>query len=284
MAAKNAAVPGGEKKSAVWIIVMVAILVLILFIAFAVFVIGFNAFGLRDNQMAGFLRNIPGVNRLLPQEEEEYYYNEYYNGYNGLDYEYGFDEEFFEDWTHEELIRLIQSLTGAMEILQEEAGDAEQTIEQQNVAINERDAANDVLRQRIDELEELHAEIRNREEEVDRIIAMSDPRAFQEFFETMNPYHAALLFPEAVEYNMESDRIRAYIATVNSMDESAAADMLQELMDMDINLTAFILESLGTSRRGNIISEFSSENAARIMLVMSPIIIVDLDLNIAGLG
>ena len=275
MAVKKAAKNGEKKKGVAVIIVMAVILVLILFVAFAVFVIGFNAFGLRDDHMADFLRGIPVVNRLLPPEEEDYYDE---NGYIDELLEYGFDEEIFYDWEADEFIELIRSLVGEIGDLRQAVDEADELAGQLGVVIGERNATNAELRQRIDELEEAHAEVRSREEDFDRRVAMGDPRAFQDFFERINPDHAVLLYLEAARYNAENDLVRVYIARVNSMDESDAAAILEEMMELEINLVARILEGLSSTRSGNILTEFDPANAARMMVIMAP------DSIIQGLG
>jgi flagellar motility protein MotE (MotC chaperone) len=129
---------------------------------------------------------------------------------------------------------------------------------------------NRALADRIEELEDMHEEVRRTQAEFERRVAMNDPRAFEDFFARINPEHAAQLFQDAVRHNLNEQQLNDYIATFSGMDESAAAATLQVMMDTEINLVARILENLSRSKRSAIMAEFTPAHAARVSIVMAP--------------
>jgi hypothetical protein len=269
-----------EKKKGIGGVIIIGIIcLLLLFITFAVFVVGFNALGIRDKYLADRLRGVPFINNLLPPEETD---EPIINGENGEGNGYengvengGEEEETFEDWEIDDFINRLTQLNGIINSLRIQITELTDEISGLHTRDTQRLELIDSISERLEEFNEMHNSFRTVQTAFERQVAMGDPIAYQEFFEQFNPEHASQLYQDVVRHNIDVQLLNDYIAIVSRMDASAAAAMLQEMMETEINLVARILDHLSVSRRSAIMQELTPAHAARIMIAMAPGSIID---------
>jgi len=224
---------GGAKR------VVVPIVVLLL-IGGVAGIIYFNVLDIRDKYLMGILQNIPIVGSLIAIPVEE---------------------------TGDELDRLsIPELKQRIRNLESNLANMERNIEDQ------RDINSLYIEEmaRLQEIESQQLQFRADKDEFDRMVAQGDPNSFVNFFEQMWPENAAELYVEAAEDLERAREMKRYVATFQTMEESSAARILEELIATDMDLVVLILRDIGNETRGAIIAAMSAENGASVAKMMAP--------------
>ena len=221
----------GRKRGIRRFVPLFVILALVIALIALVFL---DVFGLRTNAIDPLLRSIPIVSNLLPPLVEE----------NGENLEEATPErlrtiidemqrEIDELTTHNEHLEALRAINIArIEILEE--------FEQQQLAFQAERAA------------------------FDRMIAESDPAAFAAFFESISPENMEILGPEAQLSAQRARDFRQFMAMVQSMDESDAADILEELVRTDMDLVVLVMTNVAPEFRGGILSAMSTQTATMV--------------------
>jgi hypothetical protein len=102
------------------------------------------------------------------------------------------------------------------------------------------------------------------------MIAMGDPDAYKEFFETISPENAERLYMEASSDVRFNEEFRRFAATYAAMDSGSAADVLTNLLNTDAALLIGILRNMSTDNRAAIFDEMDDTVAARITRLLQP--------------
>ncbi len=225
-----------EKKRSIAPIIISVILLLI--VGAAVAVVGFNVFNLRDRYLTGILRNIPIVNNLLPAETAP---------------------DPTETATKEELLAQISQLERT---LRDREDQITQLNEKSNMYLTELE--------RLQDIETQQAEIKQQKADFDKMIATNDPMAYQAFYESVDPTNAEQLYKEVVGVNQASAEINQYISAFTSMDATAAAAILEQLVSGDLNLVVDILSRMDAASRGEILAAMTPPSAAAVSKRAAP--------------
>ena len=211
------------------------------FIALLTSILGFNLFNIRDRYLRGILENIPIVSNVLPPIDTSLH--------NGN----------VTQMSSEELINTIEDLESRLTIYEDEINHLNE--------VNSLQAA-EILR--LQEVEENQLQFRADQEAFDRMIAEEDPNAFINFFTSINPENAEILYREAVTSSYQSREIRNYVATFEAMDRRSAGTTLETMMTTELELVVLILSNMSIDQRASILGVMSSENAAIIATMMAP--------------
>lgn len=234
---KKERLPGEPgKKSWLGFVILFAILIGIAGFGFAV--VQYNAFGLRDNQLRNFLEAIPIVNNLLPPLEME-------------DPVYAMNLD--------ELL---------LEVARLEARNSDL-----NTEIERLEGLNSTYLARISSLQEFenaHLEVVELREALDREIAFGDPVNFERFFTEVSPANAEEIFREIAGINHYDREFRALVSTFTQMDESSAAEILEQLLRSELDVVVNILSSMGSQQRADILATMTLRSAEQIVRRMVP--------------
>jgi len=209
------------------IVLLVAVLVTLAWI--------FNPMGMRDrvkNGAEGLMKRIPVVRNLVTAPPEE-------------------DEEETID---------MEEIQAEIDGLQAMVDERDRLIEnmQSNAAMKDDEIAQ--LRSVAIRYEDWRAD----KEAFDRMIAEHDPRAYANFYESIDPLNAEILYPRAAASADYEAAMKKYIREFEAMDEKKVAAILEEMILADMDLVVLILENMDYENAGGVLGEMSPQNASAV--------------------
>lgn len=221
--------------------VLIIFLIVLIWLAILALLIKFDVGGLGSEVLRPVLKDIPYINRILPDvsEEQEAYENAY--PYKNLG----------------EAVEYIKELEEMVDKYREENSDyaARQT----------------ELQKEIDSLLHYEAEqdaFTKLREQFDNEVVFNDKAPstdeYIKWYEAMYPNNAAKIYEELLEKQMLEDTIQQQADILAKMDPGDAADILSE-MPSDIDFVCRILECMKTAIVSEILAEMEDLFAARIV-------------------
>ncbi len=228
--------PRKEKKRSA-LPAILGILVALLIVGAGVAIIGFNALGIRDRYLTDILKNIPIVNNLLPAEAVNVP----------------------PTVSVEDLQRQITELTNQVGQLTE-----------QNKSLSDK---NNIYLQQLEQLQKVEAQQQQfvqDKAQFDEMIALKDPNAYRQFYQSVDPTHAEELYKQVVQISQNMAEVNKYVAAFADMDAGNAAAILEELLTGDLNLVVEILKNTDSTVCGEILAAMTPANAAKVTKRMSP--------------
>ncbi len=220
---------------------LIIFLIVLIWLAILALLIKFDVGGLGSEVLRPVLKDIPVINRILPEVSDEQ-----------LAYENAYPYK-----TLEEAIEYIQKLETENDKLREENADyASRQIEMQKEI--------DSLRH-YEEEQEAFAKLR---EEFDREVVFNDKAPstdeYIKWYESMYPNNAANIYEELLEKKLVEDSIQLYADYLAGIKAGDAADILSE-MPSDIDLICRLLSCMKKSIVSDILAEMEPLFAARII-------------------
>ena len=220
--------------------VLIIFLIVLIWLAILALLIKFDVGGLGSQVLRPVLKDIPVINRILPDvsEEQEAYENAY--PYKNL----------------AESVEYIKELENLVDKYREENSDYADRLAEMQKEI-------DSLRH-YEEEQDAFAKLR---EEFDREVVFNEKAPLTEeylkWYAEMYPNNAAKIYEELLEKQLIADSIQQYADYLAKMDAGTAADILAE-MPSDIDLICRLLEAMKPSIVTDILSEMEPLFAARI--------------------
>jgi len=220
--------------------VLIIFLIVLIWLAILALLIKFDVGGLGSQVLRPVLKDIPVINRILPDvsEEQEAYENAY--PYKNL----------------AEAVEYIKELENLVDKYREENSDYADRLAEMQKEI-------DSLRH-YEEEQDAFAKLR---EEFDREVVFNEKAPLTEeylkWYAEMYPNNAAKIYEELLEKQLIADSIQQYADYLAKMDAGTAADILAE-MPSDIDLICRLLEAMKPSIVTDILSEMEPLFAARI--------------------
>lgn len=221
--------------------VLIIFLIVLIWLAILALLIKFDVGNLGSEVLRPVLKDIPVINRILPDvsEEQEAYENAY--PYKNL----------------EEAVEYIKKLEAEADKLREENSDyADRQAEMQKEI--------DSLRH-YEEEQDAFAKLR---EEFDREVVYNEKAPvtdeYTKWYASMYPNNAAKIYEELLEKQMIEDNIQLYADYLAGIDAGDAADILAE-MPSDIDLICRLLDCMKKSQVSDILAEMEPLFAARIV-------------------
>ncbi len=208
--------------------------------------------GFGSQVLAPVLKNVPVVNKILPDEttgnitEESTEETVDLAGYTAL----------------EEAVKDIRDLEDELIDYQEELN-----------AKNERILALEEEIKRLETFEDMQVEFERIKTEFynEVVYAENGPgeEAYQKYYEAMDPATAEVLYKQVVTQIEESKEIQDYAQAYSEMKPKEAAGIF-EAMTSDLDLAARILGEMEPDARGKILGVMKPEVAAKITKIMEP--------------
>lgn len=202
--------------------------------------------GVGTNVLKPLLKDVPVVNKILPNEQRHEEEEDEYSGYSDLG----------------DAVAQIKQLEQELQMAQE-----------QNLAY-----ANE-----IGELKEENSRLQNFEDDqleferlknefYDEVVyAENGPgvEEYQKYYEAMDPATAEYLYQQTLQETSSSKEIEDYVAAYSSMKAKDAAAIF-DTMTSDLDLVAKILGAMSAEDRAKILEQMNEENAARLTKMMDP--------------
>lgn len=225
---------------------LVTALIVAVWIAILCVLVKLDVGGVGTNVLKPLLKDVPVVNKILPNERKREEEEDEYSAYGSV----------------EDAVRQIRQLEQELQMAQE-----------QNLAY-----ANE-----IGELKEENSRLQNFEDdqlEFERlknefyeevVYAENGPgvEEYQKYYESMDPATAEYLYQQTLQETSSSKELEDYVAAYSSMKAKDAAAVF-DTMTSDLDLVAKILGAMSADDRAKILEQMDEENAARLTKMMDP--------------
>lgn len=213
---------------------LTVVLLFILIASIMGYIFMFNGFGLRDGLLRPILEKTPVVSNYLPPVESS-------------------------DSRLSELVLENDELKSENELLNQRIDNATKIAESSTEEI-----------ERLKLIEDQQTEFIAMKEEFDENFATMTSDDYVTYYEAMYPDTAEEVYGEIISDNYSKEEVDEYIATFETMDASAIAAILEEMIDTDMELVILIMENLDNQLAGEVLSEMDPANAAEVAKLMSP--------------
>ncbi|HCJ75718.1 MotE family protein [Thermoguttaceae bacterium LCP21S3_D4] len=233
---------GGSSKLAVFLVTLVIIIV---WLAILALLIKWDVGGFGSTVMRPLLKDIPYVNRILPDSDEELSTEEDYP-YKNMD----------------EAVAYIKEL-------EQELAQAQQGSSENSAYIADLEAQS----QKLKEYEANEAAFEEEKEKFYNEVVFSDQapdiEQYKEYYESIDPDNAELLYKQVVEQQQTDSQIADYVKGYSQMKPKEAAAIFDTMTD-NLDLVAKILENMDAQSRADILGKMNSDTAAKVTEIMNP--------------
>ena len=232
---------GGSKVA----VFFVSLLIIVVWFAIIALLIKWDVGGFGSTVMRPLLKDIPYVNRILPDSEDDLSTEEDYP-YKNMD----------------EAVAYIKEL-------EQELAQAQQGSSENSAYIADLEAQS----QKLKEYEANEAAFEEEKEKFYNEVVFSDQapdiEQYKEYYESIDPDNAELLYKQVVEQQQTDSKISDYVKGYSQMKPKEAAAIFDTMTD-NLNLVAQILENMDAQSRADILGKMNSDTAAKVTEIMNP--------------
>lgn len=222
----------------------VTLVIVVIWLAILVLLIKWDVGGFGSTVMRPILKNVPYVNRILPESDEVSTEDEY--PYQNMD----------------EAVAYIKEL-------EQELADAQSGNADQDAYIADLEAQAEKLR----EYEAKEAEFEAAREKFYNEVVFSDEapdiNEYRQYYESIDPENAELLYKQVVEQQQVDEEIADYVKGYSQMKPKKAAAIFDTMTD-NLDLVAKILENMNAQSRADILGEMDADTASKVTEIMNP--------------
>lgn len=232
--------PGGVS------VFLVTIVIVAIWLAILCLLVKLDVGGFGSNVLAPVLKDVPVINKILPEEAVSQTEEESYGGYTSL----------------REAVDYITELELELERAQSASNSDSEEMDQLRAEIERLQTFEDA---QID-FDRIRTEFYN-----EVVYAEKGPGAeeYQKYYESMDPTTAEYLYKQVVEQVQEDKEAKEYAQTYVDMKPKEAASIFETMTD-DLDLVARILSQMSSQDRGKIMGVMDPEIAARLTKIMDP--------------
>ena len=224
------------------LVTIVALIIALVWIVIFAILIKMDVGGFGSTVLYPMLKDVPYINRILPEVEE--YVEE--SPYSTVDQ--AIDQIKILETQLEEQKKANSSYVKQIEELQEEVN--------QLVVYKNNQEEFEILKE-------------NFYKEVVFGDGSPDIKEYQKYYEAIEPANAASIYREVMAEHEVSKELEDYVATYSNMKPAAAAAIF-DTMTKDISLVAKILDNMEPDARGKILAAMDVDMAARITKILNP--------------
>jgi len=223
------------------------VIIILVWIAILCSLIKLDVGGFGSGVLAPILKNVPVVNKILPDADEAGYDDEVdVSGYSSL----------------KEAVRKIEELEAENARLSEDNNRKDEQIAVQSEEINRLKT----FEQSQVEFERIKTEFYN-----EVVYADNGPGAdeYVKYYEQMDPATAEMLYKQVVSQEQEDKLVTNYAQAYSEMKAKDAAAIFESMTD-DLELVAKILWQMEPDKRGAILGVMKEDVAAKLTKIMEP--------------
>ena len=234
-----------EGSSSKLAVALVTLVIIIVWLAILALLIKWDVGGFGSTVMRPLLKDIPYVNRILPDSEDDLSTEEDYP-YKNMD----------------EAVAYIKEL-------EQELAQAQQGSSENSAYIADLEAQS----QKLKEYEANEAAFEEEKEKFYNEVVFSDQapdiEQYKEYYESIDPDNAELLYKQVVEQQQTDSKISDYVKGYSQMKPKEAAAIFDTMTD-NLNLVEQILENMDAQSRADILGKMNSDTAAKVTEIMNP--------------
>lgn len=231
-----------SSKAAVFFVTLV---IVVIWMAILVLLIKWDVGGFGSTVMRPILKDIPYINKILPASDDEFSTEDEYP-YKNMD----------------EAIAYIKEL-------EQELADAQSGNTENSAYVADLEAQVAKLR----EYESKEAEFEAEKEKFYNEVVFSDEapdiNSYREYYESIDPANAEILYKQVIEQQQADAQISDYAKSYSQMKPKEAAAIFNTMTD-NLDLVAKILGNMSTQARADILGAMNADTAAKITEIMNP--------------
>lgn len=228
------------------VIALVTLVIVIIWLGILALLIKLDVGGFGSTILYPVLKNVPYVNKILPEAAVE-------DEVVDVQYPYA---------TLEEAIARIKELEVELSDAQKAAGSDSDTIAKMQAEID-----------RLKEFEKEQAAFQEEKTKFYNEVVFSDKAPdigeYKAYYESIDAANAAELYKQVVEQVAYDEELNTYAKTYASMKPKQAAGIMEQMKD-DLTLVARILAYMDVESRGNILGVMAPDIAAKVTKLMEP--------------
>lgn len=128
----------------------------------------------------------------------------------------------------------------------------------------ESDKAAQDMKARQAELDEKQKQLANMKTEIDSLIASGNKEGLKQYYETLDPETAQKVYSEVVRQQQADAGTKKFASVYAAMDESAAAQIFEQLGDSQIDMIARTLMAMSKENSAGILEAMTPDFAAKV--------------------
>lgn len=236
-----------EKETSKVLIFFVSLLIVLIWLGIIGVLIKCDVGGFGSSVLYPMWKDVPYLNRILPDVEKELYSTE------DTQYPYG---------SLAEAVERIKELERQVDALSAQSVTDSDTITQ----LEEQQKELQAYRER-------EAEFEKEKEKFYEEVVFSDKapdiEQYKIFYESIEKDNAEILYKQVIQQLQKDAEIEDYVKAYSSMKAKDAAEIFNTMTD-DLELVAKILQGMNASARGNILAEMNADTAAKVTEILNP--------------
>ena len=225
----------------------VTLIIIIVWLAILALLIKWDVGGFGSQVLAPVLKDVPYVNKILPDSALEEISTE--------DSAYAFD-------SMDEAVAKIKELEIAL--AEAQSGNTENA-----EYITQLEAQAQELQKYKEDEAAFEQEKQSFCEDVVFSDVAPDIEEYKKYYESIDPANAEVLYKQVVEQTAADEKIDEYVKTYSSMKPKEAAAIF-DTMTNNLKLVAEILENMDAQSRADILGKMDSNTAAKVTEIMKP--------------
>ena len=229
------------------VIFFVTIFILVIWMAIIALLIKWDVGEFGSTVLGPLLKDVPYVNRILPDSYME---------------EFSTEESPYAYESMEEAVEQIKQLEIAL-------SEAQNTSTDNAAYITELERLAQELQQYKQNEAAFEEEKQKFYEEIVFGDSAPDIEQYKEFYESIAPANAEVLYRQVVAQTAADEKIEEYVNTYKNMKPKEAAAVFDAMTD-NLKLVASILEQMDAKSRGDILGKMNTETAAKVTEIMKP--------------
>lgn len=239
--------PENESKGSRIVTALIAIIIILIWLAVFAFLIKLDIGGIGSNVLYPVLKDVPVINKILPDASEEQQASEGNYKYNTL--------KSANDRINE-LEKRLESETGMTTANSDYIAELEAEVKKLQKYKDEQDA----FEKRVSEFDENVVFAEN----------APDISEYRSYYEEIAPENAEKIYKQVMDELQYSEKAKEQAARFSAMDPASAARILTEMSE-DLSLICDILENMKDSEAAAILQEMDSTYAAQITKKISAV-------------
>lgn len=233
-------------------VIVTTLVIVLVWIAILCALVKLDIGGFGSGVLAPVLKNVPVVNKILPDSEQEI----------SEDGEESIDVDAAGYSSLKEAVKQIKELETQLQEYQTEISERDEQI----AALQEEIARLQTFEDAQVDFERIKNEFYN-----EVVYADNGPGAeeYQKYYESMDPATAEVLYKQVVAQLQEDKEIQDYAQAYSEMKPKEAAGIFEKMTD-NLELAARILAQMEPDDRGKILGVMNPEVAAKLTKIMEP--------------
>lgn len=248
-----AAADDDEEEGGALSVVIVTVVIVLIWLAILALLIKLDVGGFGSNVLAPVLKDVPGINKILPAGSTESVSGDAVSGDNVING--GYDNL-------DDAVAHIKELEQELSDAQSENNDDQKKIDDLTAEVA-----------RLKTFEDNQVAFEKIKDEFDNEVVFNsnapDISEYQKYYEQIDPTNAQILYKEVVQQEQTDQKIEDYAKAYSAMKPAEAAAIFDSMTD-DLELAAKILETMSADSRGAILGKMDTTVAAQVTKIMEP--------------